>query len=346
MTWRKNTNEEIEELRRFVDGMKRGQTLATGDSLLETLRQIHDRREASILGHDHKQMLRERLRRQIAAREGTPVEDSVPAPVFIKPVARRRVLRWAAAASLVFHVGLGAAVLPNVEFDATILGMPGEQVEVTIIDLRENPFFVPAPPRPTRTPKSAAPKSEREPSAGVEGRGRDEATAGGPERASAAPAVASRPIGPPVAPWSRPVVQDFGGSVAALAEQSLPAPAGSLPDGPRPEKVRPVSDVMASSFERVGPVAQSFDVRPKILVMPRPIYTPKALRDQVEGTVRLSVLLSADGAVREIQVVRSLGSGLDEAAIEAAHKIKFMPATRNGSPVSARVKVDVTFSLR
>ena len=82
MVWRKNTTEEIEELRHFVDAMKRGQTPATGDSLLETLRQIHDRREAPVVGHDHKQLLLERLRRQTRANSGLADEDTVPVLAF------------------------------------------------------------------------------------------------------------------------------------------------------------------------------------------------------------------------------------------------------------------------
>jgi len=44
-------------------------------------------------------------------------------------------------------------------------------------------------------------------------------------------------------------------------------------------------------------------------------------------------------------VVRGLGHGLDEAAVNAANKIKFKPAQRNGSSVNSTAVVHVTFQL-
>src|SRR5690349_7631129 len=111
MVWRKNTTEEIEELRQFVDGMKRGQTLPTNDSILETLRQIHDRREAPVAGHDHKQLLQERLRRQMRAKAGAADDDLAPIITFAPRPSPRRFLQWALAASLALHVGLGVVAV-------------------------------------------------------------------------------------------------------------------------------------------------------------------------------------------------------------------------------------------
>src|SRR3954469_22044513 len=104
MFWRKDSPEDTQELRQFVDGMKRGQTLATNDSLLETLRQIHDRRETPAPVHDHRQMLLDRLRREMRVRAGEAVQDPTWVPSFAEPAPRRRFLEWAVAASLVVHV--------------------------------------------------------------------------------------------------------------------------------------------------------------------------------------------------------------------------------------------------
>src|SRR5438552_16510549 len=76
MTWFRKRSEEIDELQRFVEDIKRGRTPATGDSLLETLRQIHDKREAPIPSRDHRQMLLDRLRREVAARRSTSARDA------------------------------------------------------------------------------------------------------------------------------------------------------------------------------------------------------------------------------------------------------------------------------
>src|SRR5262245_26413744 len=123
MTWRKNTSqEELEEVRRFVEDMKRGLTPVTGDSLLETLRQIHDRREAEQPRADHRQVLLERLRRQMAERDG---EEPEPAPgrevVFLTPRRPRVGLRWAIAASLLVHAAVGGVVLTSVHFNQSLV---------------------------------------------------------------------------------------------------------------------------------------------------------------------------------------------------------------------------------
>src|SRR6185369_12956079 len=48
-------------------------------------------------------------------------------------------------------------------------------------------------------------------------------------------------------------------------------------------------------------------VRPQILGRPTPGYTDEARRNQVEGSVKVSVLLKADGIVSEVRVTRGLG---------------------------------------
>ncbi len=48
---------------------------------------------------------------------------------------------------------------------------------------------------------------------------------------------------------------------------------------------------------------------------------------------------------RDIRVVRSLGLGLDEKAIEAVTKWKFRPGYRNGQPVSVLATIEVNFRL-
>jgi len=65
----------------------------------------------------------------------------------------------------------------------------------------------------------------------------------------------------------------------------------------------------------------------------------------IKGFVRVSAVFAGDGTVRDIKVVRSLGYGLDEAAIDAVRRIKFAPATRGGMPVSVRSTVDIQFGL-
>lgn len=353
MTWFGKKAEEIEELETFVESMKRGQTLATSDSLLETLRQIHDRRESPVVGHDHKQLLKERLRRQMAERNGQPVDETVPVPVFVAPAPRRRVLEWAVAASLAVHVGLGIAILPNVGFDARLIAQQFAEETQTVRWVNLDPLVVdPRIPVPQRrgVPRSDAPKTDAAASRAIAGNDSRDLLGSGDVQASRAPSLPSSPIAPPVAPIARPVVHDYSPSVERLAANNLPDPGGLLPSGSpeMPRKIRPSTDVDVAgyTYERDTAIEVGPTVPVKIHVTPSPVYSPKGLEYQITGKVRLSVLLSSDGAVRDVKVIRSLGYGLDEAAIEAATRIKFTPASRNGTPISVRTVIEVTFELR
>ena len=78
----------------------------------------------------------------------------------------------------------------------------------------------------------------------------------------------------------------------------------------------------------------------------RPRYTEEARQQGIEGDVLLEIVVRADGAVGEVRVVRGLGFGLDETAVEAVRQWRFTPAERLGSPVAVFVEVAVEFTLR
>lgn len=78
---------------------------------------------------------------------------------------------------------------------------------------------------------------------------------------------------------------------------------------------------------------------------PEPLYTPEARRNNVTGTVRLRLVLAADGAVRNIVPLTTLSDGLTEQAIEAARDIKFTPASKDGRAVSQSVTVEYNFNI-
>ena len=89
----------------------------------------------------------------------------------------------------------------------------------------------------------------------------------------------------------------------------------------------------------------SVTVRPQILARPTPGYTDEARRNQIEGSVKVSVLLKADGTVSDIKVTRGLDYGLDEKAIESARQLRFVPAQKDGQAVSVRLFLEFKFSL-
>jgi TonB family protein len=87
------------------------------------------------------------------------------------------------------------------------------------------------------------------------------------------------------------------------------------------------------------------DTKVRVLSKPNPSYTDRARANQVSGTVVLRCVFTADGRVRYIHPVVGLPDGLTESAIDAARKIKFIPATKDGRPVSMWMELQYNFNL-
>ena len=83
----------------------------------------------------------------------------------------------------------------------------------------------------------------------------------------------------------------------------------------------------------------------EILFKPRPAYTEAARQRRLEGEVVLEVLFTASGDVRVLRVLRGLGEGLDENAVQAARQIRFHPARCNGRPIDSTATVHISFRL-
>jgi TonB family protein len=79
---------------------------------------------------------------------------------------------------------------------------------------------------------------------------------------------------------------------------------------------------------------------------PHPDYSDEARKARLAGEVLLEFTVLPDGKATNIRVIRSLGMGLDEKAIEAVRKWQFKPATGpSGKPVAAITQIQVMFQL-
>jgi len=90
-----------------------------------------------------------------------------------------------------------------------------------------------------------------------------------------------------------------------------------------------------------GPAATLVEITYK----PNPVYTNEARNLKLEGEVLLEVEFAANGQLHVNRVVQGLGHGLDEAAIAAANKMRFKPASRNGQAMDSTAIVHVVFQL-
>jgi TonB family protein len=79
----------------------------------------------------------------------------------------------------------------------------------------------------------------------------------------------------------------------------------------------------------------------------KPPYSDAARKNKVQGTVILDIVVLADGSVdrRSVKIVRGVGYGLDESAIDDVKTWLFGPHTQDGRPISAPIRVEVRFSL-
>ena len=95
-----------------------------------------------------------------------------------------------------------------------------------------------------------------------------------------------------------------------------------------------------------GQTNNNYDTPVKIISKPRANY-PKQDKGTicVQGTVILRVEFLDTGEIGEIKVVSGFPDGFNDCAIEAAKKINFRPATKDGKPVTVIKMVQYSFSL-
>lgn len=156
-----------------------------------------------------------------------------------------------------------------------------------------------------------------------------------------------------------------GAGHAVLGDMAVKAVEKSGPFAPLPSESTEQSADLRMHFEYVpdtnpqmpsGATDQAatkmtvVPIRPGI-VPPRMIFSspPERTHDagavKCSGTVTLQLIVAEDGKAENVKVLRSLGPGLDQKAIEAVSKWKFDPATKDGKPVAVEITVEVDFHL-
>lgn len=74
-------------------------------------------------------------------------------------------------------------------------------------------------------------------------------------------------------------------------------------------------------------------------------YPEIAKRAGIEGKVLVKAVLDTDGSVLSTEVIKSVGSGCDEAAVKAITETKFTPGYKDGEAVRTEVTIPVMFKL-
>jgi periplasmic protein TonB len=122
----------------------------------------------------------------------------------------------------------------------------------------------------------------------------------------------------------------------AVAPPPPPRPAAPPPSAPEPVEEE-IFVVVEQMPELIGGLEAVQD-----LIR----YPEMARRANIEGTVHLQFIVDENGRVVDPVVVRGIGGGCDEAALEAVRQVRFRPGVQRGRPVKVRFSIPVRFRLR
>lgn len=84
---------------------------------------------------------------------------------------------------------------------------------------------------------------------------------------------------------------------------------------------------------------------PQLVYSVEPEFSDEARRAKYQGVVALSVVINTQGRAVDITVVRHLGMGLDQKAIDAVRQYRFRPAMMHGKAVPVYMTIEVDFHL-
>lgn len=223
---------------------------------------------------------------------------------------------------------------------------PAEPIAITVAELALAPEPEPEP-EPEPPPVIPEPEPEPEPEPPPPAPEPEPPPPPKPAPAPAPPPPAAAPEPPPTedaapadAADSEPAFADLGlvmggGGPGGVAVAAPKGPARQAPK--RPEQV--------ASAKPAAPTCAEAATKAKPKKVVPPSYTTEAQQAEIEGRVRLEVVVDEAGRITAAKVLRGLGYGLDEAALAAAKEMVFEPARRCGKPVASTLTFNMRFTL-
>jgi protein TonB len=244
----------------------------------------------------------------------------------------RSIRSWIFGGSVALHAAfaVAAVLIPKPERAETAA------IELADIKKKKEPPKPPPPPPPPPQDKPKPPPPPQHAQA----------------QAKVAPEAAKAEALPPM-PVGEDGFADLGGVAlgngvagegVAVAAASGPRAAGGGGAGSAAAKA--VTKKAVQQLAPAGPEACSQPVvRPKRTVGVQAKYSMQGRQAEIEGLVRIEVTVDESGKVIAARVLSGLGYGLDEAALDAAKKCVFEPATLCGRPVVGTAIVSERFEL-
>jgi periplasmic protein TonB len=81
-------------------------------------------------------------------------------------------------------------------------------------------------------------------------------------------------------------------------------------------------------------------------IQSRIVYPDFAIRAGVEGKVHVLAFVDETGIVTKVEILKGLGAGLDEVAMNAVKQTKFKPGKQRGKPVKVQMSIPIIFRLK
>ncbi len=92
--------------------------------------------------------------------------------------------------------------------------------------------------------------------------------------------------------------------------------------------------------EMPEPIGGMYTIQSKIK------YPEKAKQEGVQGKVYIVAYIDENGDVTDTKIIKGIGAGCDEAAIDAIKQTKFTPGKQRGKPVKTQVSIPIVFKLQ
>jgi TonB family protein len=132
--------------------------------------------------------------------------------------------------------------------------------------------------------------------------------------------------------------------VAVAVHIGVAVPFG-FKDQPAVPRIAIVEEDLGKPISLNLPKANSGNAGPLLIHTAAAAFSDPTFRAKYQGKATLSALIDVAGVPREIKVIHPIGMGLDQRAVAAVNSYRFLPAMKNGQPVSKRITIEVNFLL-
>jgi protein TonB len=85
--------------------------------------------------------------------------------------------------------------------------------------------------------------------------------------------------------------------------------------------------------------------QPQVIYQVDPEFSEEARKAKFMGVVLVNLIVDTRGLPQNVHILRGVGMGLDEKAIEAVRQYRFKPAMEGGKPVPVELNVEVNFQI-